>query len=220
MAGPGGEIASHAAGEGHLRASHADREHVVGVLTAAFVQGMLTKLEFDLRIGQVLASRTYAELAAVTADIPPGLAPAQPQSVPERVSADKRALQAWACVTATFTAVAAAVAATTAGNLGKHELIVVIFVPVVAALVGVLLAFHAWLDRRAGKRSSLRLPPGAAGVASRPAVSGRAARQFPQVDRDPRHTAEAEAGHGPGQQSSSRRPSLRRRTLGRRYAIG
>jgi hypothetical protein len=65
------------AGGGDLRASHADREQVIGTLKAAFVQGRLAKDEFDLRVGHALASRTYAELAVVTADLPPGLAPLQ-----------------------------------------------------------------------------------------------------------------------------------------------
>ncbi len=39
---------------------------------AAFVQDRLTKDELDMRVSQALASRTYADLAAVTADIPPG----------------------------------------------------------------------------------------------------------------------------------------------------
>jgi hypothetical protein len=67
-----------AAGGGDLRASHADRERVIGILKAAFVQGRLAKDEFDLRVGQALASRTYAELTVVTADLPPGLTPVQP----------------------------------------------------------------------------------------------------------------------------------------------
>ena len=78
MAGPGDEIAAGAGGRSHLRASHADREQVIDVLKAAFVQGRLTKAELDLRAGQVLASLTYADLAAVTADIPAGPAGAQP----------------------------------------------------------------------------------------------------------------------------------------------
>src|SRR5215471_11928124 len=71
--GPGGEL--EASGLGHLRASHADRERAIGTLKAAFVHGMLTKDELDLRVGQALASRTYAELAALTADIPTRLSP-------------------------------------------------------------------------------------------------------------------------------------------------
>jgi len=57
---------------------------VLDVLKAAFVQGRLTKDEFDARIGQAFASRTYAELATVTADIPAGLAGARPPRKPPR----------------------------------------------------------------------------------------------------------------------------------------
>ena len=78
MAAAGGEMAAGAGGRGHLRASHADREQVIGTLKAAFVQGMVAKDEFDLRVGQTLAARTYAELAALTADLPAGLAAAKP----------------------------------------------------------------------------------------------------------------------------------------------
>ena len=83
MAGPGDEIAAGAGGRGHLRASHADREQVIGTLKAAFVRGMLAKDEFDLRVGQTLAARTYADLAALTADLPAGLAAAKPPSPSE-----------------------------------------------------------------------------------------------------------------------------------------
>ena len=77
VTGPGDELAASAAGRGRLRASHADREQVIGTLKAAFVQGRLAKDEFDLRVGQAFASRTYAELAAVTAGLPAGPAAAQ-----------------------------------------------------------------------------------------------------------------------------------------------
>ena len=59
-----------AGAQGKLRTSRADRDQAIDVLKAAFVQGRLTKDEFDLRVGQVLASRTYADLAALTADVP------------------------------------------------------------------------------------------------------------------------------------------------------
>jgi hypothetical protein len=61
-----------------MRASHADREQVIETLKAAFVQGRLDRDEFDLRVGQTFASRTYAELAALTADIPARLTTARP----------------------------------------------------------------------------------------------------------------------------------------------
>ena len=70
-------MAADMAGRGRVRASHADREHVIDVLKAAFVQGRLAKDEFEARIGQALASRTYAELAVVTIDVPAEPPPAQ-----------------------------------------------------------------------------------------------------------------------------------------------
>jgi hypothetical protein len=79
MSGPGDQTAG-AKGRDHgdLRASHDDRERVVSALKAAFVEGRLTEDELDTRVGQVYASRTYAELAevtaTVTADIPAELA--------------------------------------------------------------------------------------------------------------------------------------------------
>src|SRR5262252_141743 len=64
------------ADRGRLRASHADRERVIEVLKTAFVQGRLTKDELETRAGQTFAARTYADLAALTADLPAGLTPA------------------------------------------------------------------------------------------------------------------------------------------------
>ena len=67
-----------------LRASRADRERVIDLVKAAFVQGRLDRDEFDARIGQALASRTYGELAAVTAGIPAGPIAALPRGRPVR----------------------------------------------------------------------------------------------------------------------------------------
>ena len=81
--GPRDPMAAGAAGRGHLRASDADREQVLDILKAAFVQGRLIKDELDIRAGQTLSSRTYAELAAITADIP--VAPIEPPQGPLRL---------------------------------------------------------------------------------------------------------------------------------------
>ena len=79
MTGPGDEIAAtEGLGRGGLRASQADREQAIEVIKAAFVQERLTKDEFDLRLGRAFASRTCAELAAVTAGLPAGPAAARP----------------------------------------------------------------------------------------------------------------------------------------------
>ena len=74
-------------GRGRLRASDADREHVVRTLKAAYVHGLVTKDEFDARVSQTFAARTYAELALITAGIPAGLAAAPPPLRPRPAKA-------------------------------------------------------------------------------------------------------------------------------------
>jgi hypothetical protein len=86
MAGPEHEMPA-AGGRGRLRASHADRERVIDTLKAAYAYGLVTKDEFDARVGQTLAARTYAELGMITADIPAGLAAAPPPLTPAPATA-------------------------------------------------------------------------------------------------------------------------------------
>jgi hypothetical protein len=90
-----------AAGHRRLLASHADREQVIDQLKAALVQDRLTRDEFDARISLAFTSRTYAELAALTADIPAGLTAAQPLRKPARVHrrpSMSRAVRGTACL--------------------------------------------------------------------------------------------------------------------------
>ena len=100
--GPWDPITADAMGGGRLRASDADREQVIDALKAAFVQGLLTKDELVTRAGQALASLTNAELAVITADIPPSPIEIQPLSKPAQTCAAKRVnkkVVAWgACV--------------------------------------------------------------------------------------------------------------------------
>ena len=67
------------AGE-ELRASHADRDQVVELLRVAAGDGRLSPEELDDRLERALTARTYAELAALTADLPatPGAAVVPP----------------------------------------------------------------------------------------------------------------------------------------------
>jgi hypothetical protein len=66
--GPG-----HAAdGYDHVRASAADRERAIDVLKAAFAEGRLTREEHEARVERAYRSRTYADLGALTADLPAG----------------------------------------------------------------------------------------------------------------------------------------------------
>ena len=83
-----------------MRASHADREQVIETLKAAFVQGRLDRDEFDLLVGQTFAPRTYAELAALTADIPARLTTAR-SPVPARVQGEQPLLRPGRVITAT-----------------------------------------------------------------------------------------------------------------------
>ncbi|WP_327351014.1 DUF1707 SHOCT-like domain-containing protein [Streptomyces sp. NBC_01304] len=54
-----------------LRASHADRDHVVDVLSVAAGDGLLTAAELDERVEAALSARTVRELSTLTADLPP-----------------------------------------------------------------------------------------------------------------------------------------------------
>ena len=160
MAWPGDETAAaEGRGRGELRASHADREQVVSTLKAAFVQGMLAKDELEVRAGQAFASRTYAELAALTADIPADVADTSPAiagspSTPARTMA-KAAGRSGICL---LVAVALVEAAFLAGN----------FLLIVAASFALIAAsgffgygiLDAWQERRSrGQRSRGQLPP-------------------------------------------------------------
>jgi Domain of unknown function (DUF1707) len=82
-----------AAGHGCLRASHADREQVIGTLKTAFADGRLDKDELDTRVGQALDARTYAELATATAGIPAAPAQAPPPRRPARPPVNKAAVK-------------------------------------------------------------------------------------------------------------------------------
>src|SRR5215469_13276437 len=154
-----------ALGRGHLRACHADREQVIGVLKAAFVQGRLGKDELNARVGQALAARTYADLAALTADLPAGLAAAEPRYQPARARAPLPVrTAAWLmCLGAVLTlADAATVLATLPGVRAAavqdidfaggqwHIFLLTVIVPALAStpiIAGVWL-WLAWANRR------------------------------------------------------------------------
>jgi hypothetical protein len=133
---PGDEMAVAAAGRGRLRASHADREHVLDVLKAAFVQGRLTKDELDVRVGEAFASRTYAELAALTADIPAGLIGARPLRKPAGEQAPyplNKAVNSCACATLAIFVLGGALFT---GNFGLFFMVVVAILGIVFVVGG------------------------------------------------------------------------------------
>ena len=188
MTGPADEIAAR---QGRWRASHADREQVVGALKAAFVQGRLTADELDERVGQALAARTYAELAALTTDLPADPAPArQPapatQPAPDRQSAPARRLQnpaARRAVKAGAGAIGVAVIAlgvviAVAGEPAAAVFVAVFMLVLAAAATAVVASLiHVALKLEARQRSRPRgqQPPGPeSGAAGHSAQHARA----------------------------------------------
>ena len=216
IAGPGDEITP-GAGR-HLRASHADREQVIDMLKAAFVQGRLTRDEFGLQVGRALASQTYADLAALTADIPAGLTGVQPE--PAREPADKQAVTAVACVSAAWTGIwVPLVIVDGIPSLATLVLVVVLISVVPVPLAGFLL-YHRWLDKRAGGQSSRGLPPGGGGEAPWRLAPADPAGQLPPVSPDLRQAAEAAPIRRPRPALPSWPPPHRWRPLGHSCALG
>jgi hypothetical protein len=158
-----------AAGRGHLRAAHADREHVIDLLKAAFVQGRLTKDELDARAGQALTARTYAQLAALTDDIPAGpLAAgpprqsARPQNRPKRAHPVRNAaIGSVSCLTVGF------VAFCYGASLDDHNTPIFLFVTLLALVAATGIMGYGIVGAVAARRSRRQLPP-------RPGQGGRA----------------------------------------------
>jgi len=156
---------------GPIRAAHADREQVVDALKAAFVQGRLTQDELDARVGQALAARTYADLAALTTDLPaePDRTPADvpaPTPLPARPrnQAATRAVKSGVgAITALSLGVAMALVAAGHPQLGAVLAVAIMFfATVVSAFVASLIAVTVKLESLHRNRSRRRLPGGPA----------------------------------------------------------
>ncbi len=164
---PGDQEAAAAAASGRLRASHADREQVIDTLKAAFVQGRLTKDELVMRAGRTFVSRTYAELAALTADLPAGLTGVKPPRRTARARArppvGKAAKVVLSCASAIpLSAVWTAVSLS--GTERFDRLFLLVLTLTLSGWTAVLtVKFAAWQQ----KRSRGQLPP-------RPAHRGQA----------------------------------------------
>ena len=122
------------------RASHADRDRVIGLLKAAFVQGRLDRDEFDARIGRALAARTCPELAAVAAGIPAGLTAARPRRPPARA---RRRISFNTAVTGGACMAGLVNGGLVAALLVRSPVAVVLFV--VFAVIGTILAIGAMI---------------------------------------------------------------------------
>jgi hypothetical protein len=191
--GPGDEMPACAGSRSHMRASHADREHVIGTLKAAYVYGLVTKDEFDARVSQTFASRTYAELGLVTADLPAGLAAAPPE--PARVQgnapagANVRPGDRAIIATATFADLALATSLFTTNPVAG----LLVIAAASSAFVSFFLIRSQILGSRRDKRSGGQLPaqrtistgPGT----GRRAVSAAPAGQLPHISKPRRQSS-------------------------------
>jgi hypothetical protein len=165
MPQPGDERAARSASNSRsrLRASHADREQVVDTLKEAFVQGRLTRDEFDSRVANALAARTYADLAPLSTDLPAAPAVARPPArrpapagrpVPARPA--NNAVRNGARVIAATTVLTAGLwAAALLSPAGSQALGGLVFAVTFIWFGVVLLAGSAMLESRSRKRSGL-----------------------------------------------------------------
>jgi hypothetical protein len=162
MTEPGDERTAAAGGGGHLQVSRTDRERVIELLKDAFVQDRLTQEELDTRVGLALASRTYADLADLTADIPVGPVAAgpaaggpaaEPAGSPARTLA-KAARRSGICMLAAFALVGVAVLTQSGPLTGMAFLSALIAVLAASSFLGYGVV-DAWHERRSRKR----LPP-------------------------------------------------------------
>jgi hypothetical protein len=154
MIEPGDEIAAGAGGGGCLPECHADREHreqVIRTLKAALVQGRLTEDEYDVRAAQASASRSHAELAALTADLPVGRmdAPARPPAAGD--------VRTGVCV---VVAAASVLAAVLLWHPDNGLAFMAFFVAAATLLVAPVVTVGLMVDVRHQKRSGGQLPPG------------------------------------------------------------
>jgi Domain of unknown function (DUF1707) len=114
------------------------------------VQGRLTKGELDTRIGLAFASKTYADLAAVTADLPPS--PAAAPRPPQQVNVEAAASLA-------VVAIAIPVLLLSVGYLtASADVVKMAVLLVLLDLLGLLVAGAQVLDTRYRNRVARRGP--------------------------------------------------------------
>jgi Domain of unknown function (DUF1707) len=189
MVGAGNQTGAGADGDGPQPASRAGREQMIAALKAAFVQGRLSKDEFELRVGQALA--IYAQLEALTADIPAAPPAVKPRSELDREAANKKMIKQG-----------------TAGAAGLVFLLDAVLVipryPVPGVITGVLLTCFVsvlvagfltlltWaMDRRSGAGPAQASPPAYGSEATRHQGTADQQGRFPETGQDPPLTAQA-----------------------------
>ena len=179
MVGPGDETGASAGGESRLPSTRAGRDQVIAALKTAFVQGRLTKDEFELRLGQALA--IYAQLDALTADIPAAAPAVTPPTEAARQAANKKMVQQGTVGVAGLTFLLDAVLVIPRNPvLGVVAgILLTVFVTVLTA--GFLTLLSWAIDRRSGAQ-------GARPAQGAPGTGGEATREPEIGGEDPPHT--------------------------------
>lgn len=106
-----------------LRVTDRDREAAVEVLQTSYTVGRLTRAEHDARVGQALSALTYAQLDALTADLPER--PAYPDApvLPGPRSTNGFAVAALVCgVAQPFTAMLSTIPAIVFGHVARSQI--------------------------------------------------------------------------------------------------
>jgi len=145
---PGNERAPDTGGGNGWQVTYFAREQVIRTLKVAMTQGRLTEDEYETRAAQASASRSPAELDALTADLPAGLVTVRPPT--------GRDVLTGVCVIIAAVSVVGAIVLWSPDNyaafaLALLALATLIVVPVITVGLAV--------DARHQKRSRKQLPP-------------------------------------------------------------
>ena len=160
---------------GRLRACHADREQVIGTLQAGCVRaGSAEQERLHTRAGQAFAARTYADLAALLADIPGAIRdvgdiPRPPAPAPRQPLA-RAAVKAGICliIAAVAVWVASIAVPSGAGPYPDHPfLLPMLLLATIAVVAAPCVLGHGVVTSWKLRRSRGQLPP-------RPGQDGRA----------------------------------------------
>ena len=172
----------------------AGREQAIAALKAAYVQGRLTKEEFDLRVGQALA--IYAELDALTADIPAAPAVTAPAAAEPAVTArvelareaaNKKMIRQGTAGVASLTFVLVT-ALGAPYNPALAVIVAALLTCFMTVLTAGLLTLLSWaMDRRSGTQGAGGARPA---QGSPPGTADQQGRQ-PELGQDPPGTVQA-----------------------------
>jgi Domain of unknown function (DUF1707) len=163
------------------------REQVIAALTAAYIQGRLTKEEFDVRVGQALAM--YAELDALTADIPAAPPAVTARAELAREAANKKMIRQGTVGVAglTFVLVTALGAPY---NPALAVIVAALLTFFVTVLTAGLLTLLSWaMDRRSGAQGTGSAGGAGPAQGSAPGAADQQGRQT-ELRRDPPGTVQ------------------------------